>query len=223
VRVHECEIKGLLEQIVYIDLVGKLEGEARRELVDGVSGQRAKPIQSPPFPGGGQSRHATQPPVFPGSGKSNRGTVGPERYIPKIRMAPSDLEKRRFVQSAFGAIAQHFDQAGNELADQQKGVDFDFQRVSATQLTAEIFLNGQSRRRCKIWIQNDGIAFSESPSRWVADNSYNEMLSLVENELALSALMHMGWGDEGKGLNLKQLTLEEAAEYLWRCFVSRLS
>ena len=49
------------------------------------------------------------------------------------------------------------------------------------------------------------------------------MLSLVQNELALSALMEMGWGDEEKGLNLKQLTPENAAEYLWRRFVSRLT
>jgi hypothetical protein len=49
------------------------------------------------------------------------------------------------------------------------------------------------------------------------------MLSLVQNELALSAIMEMGWGDEGKGLNLKKLSGEAAAEYLWRRLVSRLN
>jgi len=39
VRVRECELKGLLGQIIYIDLVGRKEDAARDELVKGVSSQ----------------------------------------------------------------------------------------------------------------------------------------------------------------------------------------
>jgi hypothetical protein len=222
VRVRECQIDGLLKQIVYIDLVGKTASEALESLVNGVRGRRAKPSESPPFPGADQSRHAAQAPAFPGSRQPNTSTAPPERHIPKIWRPPSDLEKRRFVQSVFETVAQHFQHAGNELAIQE-GVDFDFQRENASRFTAEVFVDGDSRRRCKIWIQNEGIAFSENRSGWAADNSYNEMLSLVENELAFSALMKMGWGDEGRGLKLEELSPEAAAEYLWRCFTSHLS
>jgi hypothetical protein len=225
VRVRECQIEGLLKQIVYIDLVGKTESESRLALLNGVRGKRSKPTKSPAFPGSNESPHVAQAPIFPGSLKPGVGPPVPQhihRYIPEIRRPPSDLEKRRFVQNAFKTVAQHFEQAGNQLAAQE-GVNFDFQPASATQFTAEIFVDGNSKRRCKIWIYSDGIAFYEGSFGWRGDDSFNEMLSLVQNELALSALMEMDWGDEGKGLNLKQLTPEDAAEYLWRRFVSHLN
>ena len=43
VRVRECEAKGLLKAIVYIDLVGLEETEARQQLLDGLRGRRGKP------------------------------------------------------------------------------------------------------------------------------------------------------------------------------------
>ncbi|HZF12606.1 MAG TPA: toll/interleukin-1 receptor domain-containing protein, partial [Thermoanaerobaculia bacterium] len=43
VRVSECEVDGLLRQVVYIDLVGTAEGDARQRLLDGVREGRAKP------------------------------------------------------------------------------------------------------------------------------------------------------------------------------------
>src|ERR1044072_4200408 len=51
VRVEECRPPGLLATIVYIDLVGKAEGEAKEILLTNVQRARAKPAQSPPFPG----------------------------------------------------------------------------------------------------------------------------------------------------------------------------
>lgn len=60
VRIAECELTGLLPQIVYIDLVGLNEDEAKRRLLAGVNRSRAKPTRAPSFPG-------TQPsaPSFP--------------------------------------------------------------------------------------------------------------------------------------------------------------
>lgn len=87
-----------------------------------------------------------------------------------------------------------------------------------------MFIDGKSRRRCKIWLQTDEIAFSENPSGWgIEDNSYNEMLSLVHDELALSALMGMAWNNESEGLDLNHLTAEEASEFLWRRFTAGLN
>jgi len=66
VRIHDCEPRGLLPQIVYIDLVG-IEAEAAREkLLAGVRRQRAKPIREPGFPGP-SPRPVTMPPLFPGA------------------------------------------------------------------------------------------------------------------------------------------------------------
>lgn len=51
VRVEECNIAGLLGQIVYVDLVGKTDAEAVRELLAGVEPGRSKPVAAPAFPG----------------------------------------------------------------------------------------------------------------------------------------------------------------------------
>jgi tetratricopeptide (TPR) repeat protein len=50
VRVRECNPGGLLSQIIYADLVGRTEGDARSALL-GAFAERAKPAQAPAFPG----------------------------------------------------------------------------------------------------------------------------------------------------------------------------
>ena len=60
VRVAKCDASGLLANIVYIDLAGKDEEEARHDLIVGLGGFRAKPDGAPRFPGQGKA------PAFPG-------------------------------------------------------------------------------------------------------------------------------------------------------------
>lgn len=50
VRVRECELTGLLPQIIFIDLVGLSADEATEVLLAGVKRGRAKPNTSPNFP-----------------------------------------------------------------------------------------------------------------------------------------------------------------------------
>ena len=65
VRVRECDMRGLLSQIVYIDLVGRDEDTAKKTLLDGVSPRRAKPTTPPKLPGDMPTQSAAQP-HFPG-------------------------------------------------------------------------------------------------------------------------------------------------------------
>lgn len=65
VRVRECEPKGLLPQIVYIDISGSLEETAAKNaLLAGVGRGRVKPPDKPDFPPG---RTAIRKPRFPGT------------------------------------------------------------------------------------------------------------------------------------------------------------
>ena len=64
VRVAQCDPPGLLKTIVYIDLVGLDEDAARKELLDGIRTERAKPTTKPPFPAAAPTRNA---PAFPGA------------------------------------------------------------------------------------------------------------------------------------------------------------
>jgi TIR domain/Het-E N-terminal domain len=51
VRVRECDVEGLLGPIIYIDLMGLDETQARERLLAGINGTRAKPTRAPTFPG----------------------------------------------------------------------------------------------------------------------------------------------------------------------------
>ena len=50
VRIQDCEVSGLLGQIIYVDLVGRDEVSASKILLAGVRHERAKPEMAPAFP-----------------------------------------------------------------------------------------------------------------------------------------------------------------------------
>ena len=50
VRVRQCDPKGLLSQIVYLDLVGLNEGKAKEVLLTGLQRERQRPTDRPAFP-----------------------------------------------------------------------------------------------------------------------------------------------------------------------------
>jgi hypothetical protein len=224
VRVHECKIEGLLKSIVYIDIVEVDELEARRRLLSGLLGKRNKPTEKPAFPGP-RTRAQSAHPQFPGATNVDRPK---QLHVPKVKRSPTDLDKRRFIREAFNIVAGYFEAALSELATHNKGIEYDFTRVGPTKFTAEAFVDGKSRARCKIWIGGmfggNEIAYSESNVTGSGDNSYNEVLSVADaqGELALSALMGMSFGREAEGLKLDSLTPEAGAEYLWRRLVARL-
>lgn len=81
VRVEPCELKGLLGQIVYIDLVGLDEETARERLLAGLELGRARPTTPPPFPG--KIR-----PEFPGIGPLFDPEIAAERLA---AMLPDEI------------------------------------------------------------------------------------------------------------------------------------
>ena len=65
VRVRECDLQGLLSQIIYIDLVGLEEQAAKETLLAGMHRDRAKPKRKPTFPDTIPRSVAVRP-TFPG-------------------------------------------------------------------------------------------------------------------------------------------------------------
>jgi hypothetical protein len=220
VRVVECKPDGLLKAIVYIDLAGSEEEVARHVLLEGVADRRAKPSSKPDFPG---EKPKSAAPAFPGLPSAGRPSErSPTRHMPKIRGNPSDLEKRRFLKSAFEIIQGEFDERLSQLARENAGVEIDLNSVDVTKFTAEIFVNGRSRARCKIWqggmFSSEGISYAEGASM-VSDNACNDVLTFsTGGELALHAMMNMGLGRADEGLDVEHLSPNDAAEYLWRRF-----
>jgi tetratricopeptide (TPR) repeat protein len=88
VRVRECETKGLLRAIIYIDLVGVNEEKAKNVLITGLNRERAKPDIAPPFPGTKDSslfsnqRSFSEKPTFPPDNISiyKLPTTGPKLF-----------------------------------------------------------------------------------------------------------------------------------------------
>ena len=218
VRVKDCVVDGLLKPIVYIDLVGLGEAEAKDRLLNNLTGSRLKPAQRPSFPGAASPTHP-----FPGAAQPGQPSKMSARYMPRIGGAVTDVDRRRFSKAAFGSIQRRFEQSLGELARQNQSVEFDLMPVDATKFTAEIFVGGKSRARCKIWIggmmAGDDIAYAEGQSM-LGSNSLNEDLAIKEfdGELVLSSLMGAAFGRSGDGLDLDRLSPEQAAEYLWRRF-----
>ena len=64
VRVLDCHLKGLLAQVVYIDLVGLDEEDAKNRLLAQVRSGRGKPQLKPLFPGA----KTLSKPAFPAAG-----------------------------------------------------------------------------------------------------------------------------------------------------------
>jgi hypothetical protein len=88
------------------------------------------------------------------------------------------------------------------------------------------FVDGKRQAQCKIWVggmySTNSIAFSDSNYDWSGDNSCNELLSLSPDGLAFVATMAMGYRNEERGLDMRNLSSDDAAEYLWRRFASAL-
>lgn len=218
VRVRKTVVEGLLKSIVYIDLVDLDEKAAERRLLDGLKGARGKPVERPSFPGAAATPHA-----FPGAARPATSPSARQGYIPKLRGVITDLDKRRFTRDAFTTIQQRFRASLDELVRQDNGVEYDLSPVDSTKFTVEVFVGGESRARCRIWLGGmlggDEIAYGEGTASHHS-NSMNEALTLgeAEGELSLSTMMGMFAGGAGDGLDLKRLSPDDAAEYLWRRF-----
>jgi tetratricopeptide (TPR) repeat protein len=109
VRVRECDLRGLLAAVVYIDLVGRGEEDACQVLLAGVSAGRAKPEAAPEFPVL-RYRAAPETAVFPGRlpviwnvpYDRNSALAGREDAINRLRHALTSRESGSRVQALHG-------------------------------------------------------------------------------------------------------------------------
>jgi len=108
VCVRDCDVEGLLGQIVYIDLCGLDEAAARDCLLAGISGERAKPTTKPTFPGG--VRSVPERPTFPGAlppvwnipHPRNRNFTGRKRLLADLHSALQSGKLAALTQALTG-------------------------------------------------------------------------------------------------------------------------
>ena len=157
VRVRDCDIEGLLGQIVYIDLVGKDEQAARLALLAGVSRERAKPTKSPAFPLASSS--LSQPPAFPG-------------VLPSIWTIPS-LRNPYFTgrEEPLQQIVDAFEGRGTARMRQPVALS-GLGGIGKTQIAIEYAYRFSARYQAVLWAQANttkaGIAQAETRAALVS-------------------------------------------------------
>ncbi len=141
----------------------------------------------------------------------------------RVRQEFTDRQRHKFLDEAFEFIAQNFNGSLAELEARNSDVETSFKRVDANHFEAAVYMGGQERRRCSIWL-GDGASISQgilfSHSGLGGGNSYNESLSIEDDGFSLF-LKPMGMARMGQD-NDKLLTPEGAAEYYWSLFIERL-
>lgn len=224
VMVRSCKPTGLLASIVQIRIVGLDENSARETVLTGIDQKRAKPSVRPPFPGA--AAHVEHK-DFPGSGKAiqnvNPASALPTSLMPALKLNPTDADKRRFAKAGFETIKAAFEANLQSVAQQEPRLEASFERATALDFRAELFLDGKSKCFCRIWIGGmhsaDNICYSEG--RYMSGDSCNEILSMSSTGgLHFQSLMASFNFD--RKFDLKRLSADQAAEYLWQRFVSPL-
>lgn len=143
--------------------------------------------------------------------------------MPRVMKRFTDIERDRFLKGAFSFIKDYFRRGLKQLEAHQPEVKTDFTAVHEFKFLAKIYIHGNSKSRCKIWMggltASNSILYSEGTMEIDGDNSYNDYLSIEDDGATLYLkLSNMGYG----GNTSDRADFKAAAEYLWKRFVSHL-
>jgi hypothetical protein len=154
--------------------------------------------------------------------------VGIKIPLPKIKKHFTQQDKDLFLKDAFSKIKQYFTIALSELKKNYDEIDIDFSEIHNFKFMCTIYIKGEVSNRCKIWLSgisgSDSILYHEG--RIIgdvdSDNSYNDSLSIKDNEesLGFKALMP-SYKQQYSEKDL--MNGQTAAEYLWQRFISVLN
>jgi len=223
VMVRECQPTGLLTSIVQIRIAGLSDEVARKTLLSGLHEGRAKPTARPSFPGAAIGVSVKE---FPGAGPGQSVSRSQRpATLPKLHAAPSDIDKRRFVKQGFEAIKTLFEENAKEASVREPRITIDLEMRTSADLRAEIFVDGNSVSRCRVWVGGmhsvDNICYATG--HHFSDNSCNEIIHLnADRELCFSATMAMGLSQFERQHDIKHMDTDTMATYLWSLFVERL-
>jgi hypothetical protein len=152
--------------------------------------------------------------------------VGIRIPLPKIRKKFTQRDKDLFLKSAFTEIKQYFRRALTELEKNYHEVNTDFSEVHNFKFICIIYIKGEASSRCKIWLggmsSSDSIAYQSGQFSIESDNSYNDILSIQDDEKSLGfrPLMSAFYSQQYPEKNI--MSVQEAAEYLWHKFTDVL-
>ena len=211
VKLDDTMIPGIPETIGYLDF-RKLSVE---EVIDAVLTKLGKSKSTTPI----------KPSSFPIPSKNEEQFDISGIPIPKVKRKISRLEKDKYLKEAFYYIKEYFNRGLQELAKASSEVDIDFTEINNFKFVSKIYVDGELKAQCKIWIggisSDNQIAYSEGHFSINNDNSLNDWMTVADDgyEIFLQPFgmgLHMGQTPD------KRLDAQEAVKYLWRRFISQL-
>lgn len=152
---------------------------------------------------------------------------GPRIPLPKIKKTFTQREKDQFLKNVFFAIKEYFKEALFQLQTSYKWIETDFSEIHNFKFVSQIYVNGETKSQCKIWIggisSSNSIAYQSGQVNINNDSSMNDWLSVDDDGYELG-LKPSGLGFS-KPLKFTKdlLNTEESAEYLWMRFTEYIT
>lgn len=164
-------------------------------------------------------------PSLPLPSKSEEQFNIPGIPIPKVKRKISRLEKDKYLKEAFTYIKEYFNRGLQELKKAYSEVDIDFTEIHNFKFVSKVYVEGDLKTQCKIWIggmmSDNQIAYSEGQFDLNNDNSLNDWITVADDGHEIF-LQPSGMGFHYGQTPDKKLYVQEAAEYLWKRFMALL-
>jgi hypothetical protein len=158
--------------------------------------------------------------------QQSRKNIGLKVPLPKIKKKLTQRDKDLFLREAFGTVKTYFKNALAELENQYQEVKTDFMEIHNFKFVATIYVRGEIGSRCKIWLggptSSNSIAYQRGEFSNESDNSFNDILSVADNEETLGFTGSL-WSGAYRDSPNQVLNAEQAAEHLWRRFTENLA
>jgi hypothetical protein len=148
--------------------------------------------------------------------------------IPRIKRTFTEHERDRFRKVAFSQIRDYFEHALAMLESHQQGITTDFAPIHALKFTSSIYLHGDLKSECMLWIGGPfrGNAINYFQGRHIDitnEGTLNDYITVDSDDETLGFRVSTMWHGAGNNVTGTLLTVEQAAEYLWRRFTEALS
>lgn len=202
-RLDKTEIPGIPETIGYVDFYDT----SIPEIVELINKKLGKITSNELLSGNEQNDFSSIP-------------------LPERKKAYTELERDKFLKTSFQFIKEYFQKALSTFQRKYDDIETDFDEVNNFKFVCKIYESGKRTKQCKIWIgglgSTDSILYSESAIDMNNDSSFNDILSLSNDETQLSFTPSNMWFGNQEYVQKEVLTKEEAAEYLWKRFTQSI-
>lgn len=188
------------------------EDEAYKVVVDGIR----TALKGLP---GAASDAASAPPSRQQAGPAAAAPrSGPRSANLVVRRRFTDEDRDTFLTETFEFICRYFENSIAELGRRNAGVTGKVTQVDAHTFSAQGYLGGKKIAKCRVFRGGWGGELCYSGDDQGSNNSYNESLSVVDDEGALG-MKALGMSTFRGGDRDAVLSQEGAAELFWELFV----